>query len=224
MVNVEFYQDFTILYENLNNMEYKWFIQFTAGRGPEECNQACENIFKLFIKDVSKFSFKLQVINFEEGDYCGYKSILFGSPDDLSELKKKWEGTIKYICTKNTIRPNHKRKNWFVGCKFYEYNTNEITLDLKDVRFDVMRASGAGGQHVNRTESCVRAVHIPTGITVVCQESRNQLQNRQTALKILKAKIADYNKTGQLEDQREKWLDQIQLERGNEVLTFKGDL
>jgi len=205
-------------------MEYKWFIQFTAGRGPEECNQACENIFRLFVKEVSKFCFKIQVINYEEGDYCGCKSILAGSPDDLTEIKKKWEGTIKYICTKNNIRPNHKRKNWFVGCKFYEYKDNEVKLDMKDVRFDIMRASGPGGQHVNSTESCVRVIHIPTGITVVCQESRDQRKNKETAIKILKAKIADYNKTGQLEDQREKWLDQIQLERGNEVLTFKGEL
>ena len=205
-------------------MNYKWFVQFTAGRGPEECNRACEKIFKLFIKECNKLNLNITCVDVQEGEEWGYKSVLLGSPDDLSELKTKWEGTIKYICTKNNIRPNHKRKNWFVGCKFYEYNVNEIQLDLKDVRFDVMRASGAGGQHVNRTESCVRVVHIPTGITVVCQESRNQLQNRQTALKILKAKIADYNKTGQLEEQREKWLDQIQLERGNEVLTFKGEL
>ena len=95
---------------------------------------------------------------------------------------------------------------------------------MKDVRFDIMRASGPGGQHVNRTESCVRVIHIPTSITVVCQESRSQIQNKETAIKILKAKIADYNKTGQLDEQRQKWLDQIQLERGNEVLTFKGEL
>jgi peptide chain release factor len=205
-------------------MEYKWFIQFTAGRGPEECNQACEEIMKLFIKEASKYCFKIQLIDFEEGEYCGFKSVLLGSPNNLSELKNKWEGTIKYICTKNNIRPNHKRKNWFVGCKFYEYKDNEIKLDMKDVRFDIMRASGPGGQHVNRTESCVRAIHIPTGINVICQEQRSQIQNKETAIKILKAKIADYNKTGQLEEQREKWLDQIQLERGNEVLTFKGEL
>ena len=205
-------------------MEYKWFIQFTAGRGPEECNQACENIFKLFIKEASKLYFKIQVIDFEEGDVYGFKSVLLGSPDNLSELKNKWEGTIKYICTKNNIRPNHKRKNWFVGCKFYEYKDNEVKLDMKDVRIDLMRASGAGGQHVNRTESCVRLVHIPTGINVICQAERSQIRNREIGLQILKSKIAEYNKTGQLEEQREKCLDQIQLERGNEVLIFKGEL
>ena len=205
-------------------MNYKWFIQFTAGRGPEECNQACEKIVKLFIKELEKHKINISVIDVEEGDAWGYKSAMLASEDNLTEIKNMWEGTIKYICTKNNIRPNHKRKNWFVGCKFYEYKDNEVQLDMKDVRIDTMRASGAGGQHVNRTESCVRLVHIPTGITVVCQAERNQLRNREIGLRILKAKISEYNKGNKLVDQREKWLDQIQLERGNEILTFKGEL
>lgn len=205
-------------------MNYKWFIQFTAGRGPEECNQACKKIVNIFVKECEKLNIILNCIDVQEGEEYGYMSVMLASPDDLNELKNKWEGTIKYICTKNAIRPNHKRKNWFVGCKFYEYKDNEVKLDLKDVRIDTMRASGAGGQHVNRTESCVRLVHIPTGITVICQAERSQIRNREIGLQILKSKIAEYNKTGQLEDQREKWLNQIQLERGNEVLTFKGEL
>jgi len=200
-------------------MTYKWFIQFTAGRGPEECNSACRKVAKLFVEECVNKKMLIHFIDGHDG-----KSAMFASPDDLNELKNKWEGTIKYICTKNTIRPNHKRKNWFVGCKFYEYKDNEVKLDLKDVRIDTMRASGAGGQHVNRTESCVRLVHIPTGITVICQAERSQIRNREIGLQILKSKIAEYNKTGQLEEQREKWLDQIQLERGNEVLIFKGEL
>ena len=205
-------------------MNYKWFIQFTVGRGPEECNQACKKIVNLFVKECEKLNILLNCIDVQEGEEYGSMSVMLASPDDLNELKNKWEGTIKYICTKNNIRPNHKRKNWFVGCKFYEYKDNEIQLDMKDVRIDTMRASGAGGQHVNRTESCVRLVHIPTGITVVCQAERNQIRNREIGLRILKAKISEYNKGNKLVDQREKWLDQIQLERGNEVLTFKGEL
>lgn len=205
-------------------MNYKWFIQFTAGRGPEECNQACEKVSKLFIKECEKNNFDIHLVDYEEGDAYGFKSVMIASSNDISFLKSKWEGTIKYICTKNNIRPNHKRKNWFVGCKFYEYKDDEVQLNMKDVRIDTMRASGAGGQHVNRTESCVRLVHIPTGITIVCQAERSQILNKEIGLRILKAKIVEYNKNNELNDQREKWLDQIQLERGNEILTFKGEL
>ena len=205
-------------------MNYKWFIQFTAGRGPEECNQACENVARLFIKECEKNNYDVRIVNYEEGEAWGFKSVMLASIDDLTEIKNKWEGTIKYICTKNNIRPNHKRKNWFVGCKFYEYKEDDVQLDMKDVRIDTMRASGAGGQHVNRTESCVRLVHIPTNITVVCQAERSQIRNKEIGLRILKVKIAEYNKENKLSSQREKWLDQIQLERGNEVLTFKGEL
>ena len=205
-------------------MNYRWFIQFTAGRGPEECNKACEEILKIFLNVCKKQGFSVKVIDVEEGNEFGYKSVMLGSLDDLSDLRYEWQGTIKYICTKNHIRPNHRRKNWFVGCMFYEYKDDDIKLDMNDVRIDLMRSSGAGGQHVNKTESCVRVVHIPTGITVVCQEQRSQTQNKETAIKLLKAKIYEYNKTGQLEEQRQQWLNQIQLVRGNEVLTFKGEL
>lgn len=204
--------------------EYRWFIQFTAGRGPEECNQACEKIVKLFLKEIETFNLLVNIIDVEEGDEFGYKSVMIGSPNDLSWFKDKWEGTIKYICTKNNIRPNHKRKNWFVGCKFYEYKDNKIELNEKDLHYDLMRASGAGGQHVNRTESCVRITHIPTNISVVCQAERSQIRNKEIGLRLLKLKIDEYNKQNKLNDQRNKWLDQIQLERGNEVLTFKGEL
>ena len=205
-------------------MNYKVFVQFSAARGPEECNQACYLVFKKFIEELETLDIKLSIIDCEEGECYGYKSIFIGLDKNIPNLKKKWEGTIKYICTKNHIRPNHKRKNWFVGCKFYEYKDNEVKLDMKDVRIDLMRASGAGGQYVNRTESCVRLTHIPTGITVVCQAERSQIRNKEIALQALKAKINNYNKTGELEDSRNKWLDKIQVERGNEVLTFKGEL
>lgn len=205
-------------------MNYKWFIQFTAGRGPAECEQACLKVFRLFLKECEKFNYNIKVIDYEDGDECGYKSIICISLDDLTELKEKWEGTIKYICAKNTIRPNHKRKNWFIGCKFYDNTINQVILDNKDIEFHSMRASGPGGQHVNKTESCIRLIHKPTGIKVYCQATRNQSQNIKIGLEWLRAKIDEYNHNNELSDKKEKWLNKIQLERGNEVLTFKGEL
>lgn len=202
----------------------KYYIQFTAGRGPTECALACKQVLNEFIKEISKLCLKLWVIDVEEDDLVGYRSVVVQIDDCPEEIKNKWNGTIKFISQKNFVRPNHKRKNWFVGCKFYEVDNTDIILDMKDVRIDTMRASGAGGQHVNRTESAVRLVHIPTGLSVVCQAQRSQIQNLKIAKEWLSIKINELNENKHAQDKKSLWSNHDALERGNEVLTFKGDL
>lgn len=203
----------------------KYYIQFTAGRGPTECALACKQVVEEFIKDISKFCLKLWVLDVEEDDLVGYRSVILQLDDCPEEIKNKWNGTIKFISQKNFVRPNHKRKNWFIGCKFYESNDyKDIVLDMKDVRIDTMRASGAGGQHVNRTESAVRLVHIPTSLTVVCQAQRDQRKNLEIAKEWLTIKIKELNDNKHAQDKKSLWSNHDALERGNEVLTLKGDL
>lgn len=204
-------------------MNYKWFIQFTAGRGPEECNQACKKIVNIFVKECEKLNILLNCIDVQEGEEYGYMSVMLASPDDLNELKNKWEGTIKYICIKNTIRPNHKRKNWFVGISFYEI-PESIKINESDIRYETMRSSGAGGQNVNKVESAVRAIYIPTGDYVVAQDSRDQPMNKKLARQRLIDKLTLIDKYKMDVLKSDNWLEHSSLERGGQVKTFKGEL
>ena len=138
-------------------------------------------------------------------------------------LKNEWEGTIKWVCTKNTIRPNHKRKNWFIGVSFYEVPEPIEIRDI-DIRFQSMRSSGPGGQNVNKVESAVRATHIPTGISVVVQTSRDQSMNRKIAYRHLidRLSLMEKYKTDVLN--ADMWNEHTALQRGGQIKTFKGEL
>lgn len=203
-------------------------MQFTAGVGPTECAVACEKVVQYFIDaNIDKYHF--MGISCEEDDIAGIRSIIYEFPnmpeETINELKNTWEGTIKFIATKNSIRPNHKRKNWYIGVNIFEA-AEEINVkgDKIDLKWETMRASGPGGQHVNRTESAVRVTHIPTGITVKCDMYRDQLRNKEKALQILMAKIKAFNETQQEKHKNLIWLNHKSVERGNEKLTIEGEI
>lgn len=204
------------------------FVQLTAGVGPTECAVACGKVTTHFINMyIPKYCFLC--VDCEDDIVAGIRSVIFEFPDlpeeDIADIRNTWEGTVRFISTKNSIRPYHKRKNWYIGVNIFEA-AEEINVkgDKIDLKWETMRASGPGGQHVNRTESAVRVTHIPTGITVKCDMYRDQLRNKEKALKILMAKIKAFNETKQAEKKNLIWLNHKSVERGNEKLTIKGEL
>ena len=143
--------------------------------------------------------------------------------DGAEDFAQRWTGSILWVC-KSPVRPNHKRKNWFIGCQ--EIDPPEAAgdvIDPADVRIEAFRAGGPGGQHQNKTESAVRAVHVPTGLTVVVRDNRSQHRNRATAL----ARLADLLETSQLlmaaRDRARLQAAHAELERGRPRRTFRGD-
>ena len=132
-----------------------------------------------------------------------------------------WLGTIQWI-GQSPFRKNHKRKNWFIG--FFELKKQKlIEFNEKEVRYQSMRSSGAGGQHVNKVSSAVRVIHVPTGIRAVSMDSRSQLQNKKTAFLRLKEKLAEINQGKNNEITIDKWSNHLELERGNPVKIFVGE-
>jgi peptide chain release factor len=141
-----------------------------------------------------------------------------GGPS-LEDFAKTWRGTVQWTA-RSPFRPEHKRKNWFVGVEVIE-PVDETRFNLKEVRWETMRASGPGGQHVNRTESAVRVTHLPTGVQATAMEERSQHRNRKLALARLTNKLAEINSKRHGEAREERWRAHQELERGNPVRVFR---
>ena len=141
----------------------------------------------------------------------------------VHDFARPWLGSVQWI-TESPFRPGHKRKNWFVGVELIggrpEGSANRI--DARDVDFATMRASGAGGQHVNKTESAVRATHRPSGLVATAREERSQAMNKRLALARLQDLLASQAQAERAAADRSRWLQHDALERGRPVKVFRG--
>jgi len=187
-------------------------VQISSGQGPAECELAVGKLFEVLNKEFK--GIKLVEARSARNEGC-YTSILFTVTEDVSFL----EGSVQWIC-RSPFRPNHKRKNWFVDVSIIP-EAEEVNMD-KNVRWEVFRSPGKGGQHVNTTDSGVRVIHIPTGISVTSTAERSQHQNKKDALKKLQAKLAEENMKLQAKQTNTAWQQHTQLVRGNPVRVYEG--
>ncbi|MET0243162.1 MAG: peptide chain release factor H, partial [Flavitalea sp.] len=161
-------------------------IQITSGRGPAECCVVVAKLTKMIVVEAKKNSIDAKLEQYEDGPEKGtmYSAVMSLRGANVNAFLEGWIGTILWI-SKSPYRPLHKRKNWFSGITICDSN-KPFKWDEKDVRFETARASGPGGQNVNKVESAVRAIHVPSGVQVLAMDSRSQLENRQISLIRLK--------------------------------------
>jgi len=139
---------------------------------------------------------------------------------ELERFLEKWLGTILWIGV-SLFRKNHKRKNWYVGV--FELTSNIIEeVNEKNFKFQYMRSKGAGGQHVNKVSSAVRATCPKTGISVSVMDTRSQHQNKKIAISRLKEKLYTYQFEQLSKDVEEEWKNHTNIRRGNPIRVFKG--
>jgi len=198
------------------------WLQITSGRGPDECCWAVAQVVKAMISDASERGYAMRLLEaVPAGRPDLFKSALLSlEGQDLSAFLSQWEGTIQWI-GQSQFRPAHKRKNWYVGVASYKA-PQENESRSQDIRFEAMRSSGPGGQHTNKTESAIRATHLPTGLSAVAQEERSQHMNRKLALSRLHQKLDQQKQNTAMQLQQERWDSHNALERGNPIRVYEG--
>lgn len=197
-------------------------IQITAGRGPAECTWVVAQVLKKVLDEAREQQLETVLLQREAGEENGTVATASISikGKNANQFANSWLGTIQWI-GQSQFRKMHKRKNWFIGIFEIEAQKN-ISVSENDIQYQAMRSSGAGGQHVNKVSSAIRATHMPTGIAVVSMDSRSQHQNKKLATERLIKKLED-EKLSQLKDHVGKqWENQLNIERGNPIRVFTG--
>lgn len=167
------------------------FLDIQSGSGGTEAQDWAEMILRMFLRWGEAKGFKTEIIEVSDGDVAGIKSATVRFEGDYAYGWLRTETGVHRLVRKSPFDSSNRRHTSFAAAFVSPEVDDDIDIDINpaDLRIDVYRASGAGGQHVNRTESAVRITHLPTNVVVQCQNDRSQHKNKATAMKQLKAKL-----------------------------------
>ncbi|MGC0120674.1 peptide chain release factor H [Pseudoalteromonas piscicida] len=195
-------------------------LQLSAGQGPAECGKAVALALNLVDKQAKAIGAECTVLAQEMHEHKGcMKSVLLQLSSDAKALAEYWHGPQLWVC-QSPFRAKHKRKNWFFSGSMAEID--EVAM-ASDIRYQTCRASGADGQHVNTTDSAVRATHIASGLSVRVESERSQHANKRVAKALLLQKLAAQADAEEMARDKARWQQHQALQRGNPKNTFKGN-
>ena len=176
-------------------------VSIHPGAGGTEAQDWAQMLYRMYQRFSERRGFRFQVLDYLDGDEAGLKSVTFLVQGDFAYGYLKSESGVHRLVRVSPFDSSGRRHTSFASVEVMPEFDDEIKIEIReeDLEIEAHRASGAGGQHINKTDSAIRIKHIPTGIVVGCQNERSQLQNKEVAMKMLKSKLLEIKEREQLE-------------------------
>ena len=197
-------------------------LQFHAGAGGTEAQDWAQMLYRMYTRWVERHGFTYKILDYEDGDEAGIKSAAISIEGENAYGLLKSENGVHRLVRVSPFDANARRQTSFAAVEVMPEIENDETIEIRDedIEMQVYRASGAGGQHVNKTSSAVRLIHKPTGIVVASQQERSQFQNKDNCMKMLRAKLLELKAQQHAEKISDIKGVQMKIEWGSQIRSY----
>ena len=197
-------------------------ISIHPGAGGVESQDWVQMLYRMYKRWAERENFKIEVIDFQAGEEAGLKEVTFELKGEYAYGMSKSEMGVHRMVRLSPFDSNNRRHTSFASVFVYPAAEDNIKIEINssDLRIDTYRASGAGGQHVNKTDSAVRLTHIPTGIVAQCQNQRSQHKNKNQAMKILKSRLYQLELDKEKEKNKELENKKLDIGWGSQIRSY----
>lgn len=197
-------------------------VSINAGAGGTEAQDWAEMLFRMYLRWAEEKGYSTEIADFQAGEEAGIKSVTFTVRGNYAYGYLKVESGIHRLVRISPFDASRKRHTSFASVFVYPEVEDEINIEIdeKDLRIDTFRASGAGGQHVNKTSSAVRITHLPTGIVVQCQQESSQHRNRSIAMMLLRSRLYEHERQKKEKEKQAIYENQDEIAWGSQIRSY----